>query len=137
MELTQATRDELLQLLTYRPQWLNELQYYGGLTGFSEHEKDWRFEKGELFESYATLAEKLEEIAFDTVESEEFDLNDNEICVCGWYFKKAVRDDRRPFGISPELTRAFFNVPRSARIKGSRLYIPFNGKIGHRLTPAS
>lgn len=131
--LTKDTRDELVKILTYRPDLLHHLQYYGGLHGVLENEKDWRFNKGELVEHYYTLLEKLQEVAFEGVETEEFDLNDNEICVCGWFFKKLVRDDRRAFSKSLELSKAFFNIPNSARIKGQRMYLPFDGKIGQRL----
>ncbi len=131
--LNQELRDELLRILTYREDWLNHLFYYGGMTGLLASEIDWRFEKGELFDSYGTLAQKLEEIAFDGVETEDFDLTDNEVCVCGWYFKRLILDDRRPFSLSLELRRAFFDISHEARVKGQKMHLPFNGKIGHRL----
>ncbi len=132
MLLTKETRDELQYLLTAVPDWLIHLKWYGGLSSPVAFDRDWRVNRGELYDAYWPLIEKLRQIKFNG-QCHELKLSDNEIVCCGWFFKKHSKAPERGSRISPELCKAFYDIPNSARIKGQRLYLPFDSKCGHHL----
>lgn len=134
MTFTQDTRKELVHLLTVYPDWLRQLKWYGGSSSPVAFDRDWRINQGELFEAYSDLVDKLKARNTNTsVEAIEIKLTDIEIVTCGWFFKRHLRSPEYGLTISRQLAKTFYNIPNSARIKGQKLYLPFDSKAGHKL----
>lgn len=127
MTFTENAIKELIGLLTARPDWLKHLEWYGGLSSPVTFDHDWRVNKGELYDAFEPLLEKLHKSQFEDGTC-RLELTDSEIVCCGWFFKKGLKYTELGYRLSPELAKSFYDIPSSARAKGHRTYLPFNGR---------
>lgn len=126
MFFTREIRDELFWLLSSSEDLLQHLKHYGGMYSPVRMDNDFRIKKGELWEAYQPLLEKL--AAADFSEEMAFvELTESEILCCGWFFKKNLRSAERGKPISIELCKAFYDIDPKIRNRGQSLFLPFDG----------